>query len=237
VTDQRRLNLPLFALGAVAAHAVVLAALLPMLVTLPGSGSNRRGPVVIDVDVTPLPARGASAETGGTTGSVTLDHAANAPSAPAPAPTDTTSATTTGTVDPLTTQSVTPAIQDQAKKSTGQTAEAGGSSPGEAEHEANTSDSAVARAEPSEPLPPQTILEQAPAKEPTAEKPQSAEKSEAKKPAAKTQETTHAKPATPRTHRLVKAKPKTPAKGGDFQTLFSGSTLAPTLPQEKRATR
>ncbi|MGZ5915853.1 MAG: hypothetical protein ACXWJ4_00795, partial [Methyloceanibacter sp.] len=53
VTDQRRLNLPLFALGAVAAHAVVLAALLPMLITLPGPGPNRRGPLVIDVELVP----------------------------------------------------------------------------------------------------------------------------------------------------------------------------------------
>jgi hypothetical protein len=199
------LNLPLFALGAVAAHAVVLAALLPMLVTLPGAGSNRRGPVVIDVDVTPLPA----------------------PAAPA----DTTSATTTGTVDPLTTQAVTPATQDPVKT----TAEAGGSAPGGTEQDASPPEGAVARAEPSEPLPPETTLEQTPAKEPTAEKPE-AEKPDAKKPAAKAQETTHAKPVTQRTRRVVKAKPKTPAKG-DFQTLFSGTILSPTLPAEKRATR
>ena len=115
-----------------------------------------------------------------------------------------------------------PGAQDQAKK----TAEAG----------ASPAKDAVARAEPSEPLPPETILEQAPAKEPTAEKPQPAEKPEAKKPAAKGEDATHAKPVTPRIHRVVKAKPKTPAKG-DFQTLFSGTILSPTLPQEKRATR
>jgi hypothetical protein len=222
VTDQRRLNLPLFALGAVAAHAVVLAALLPMLVTLPGAGSNRRGPVVIDVDVSTLPASGGVA--GGATSSTAQDHAADVPAASAPA--DTTSATTTGTIDPLSTQSVTPAIPDQAKKSMGETAAASGSPP----------EDAMARAEPSEPLPPATILEQAPPKEPTAEKAQLAAKPEAKKPAAKTPEATHAKPVTPHAHRLVKAKPKAPGKG-DFQTLFSGTILAPTLPQEKRATR
>jgi hypothetical protein len=227
VTDQRRLNLPLFALGAVAAHAVVLAALLPMLVTLPGAGSNRRGHVVIDVDVTPLPASGASS---GTTGSPTHDRAADMPNASPP--TDTTSAISTGTADPLTTQAVTRAIQDQAKKTAG----AGGSASGEAGPGASPPDGVVARAEPSEPLPPETTLEQGPAKKPTAEKSQPAAKPEAKKPAANTQDETHAKPVTPRPRRLVRAKPKSPAKG-DFQTLFSGTILAPALPPDKRATR
>ncbi len=226
MTDQRRLNLPLFALGAVAAHAVVLAALLPMLVTLPGAGSNRRGPVIIDVDVTPLPAAGTV--NGGVSGGTTQDHAAQDHAADVPgasAPADTSSATTTGTIDPLTTQSVTPA-QEQAEELIAKPAAIGGNAPG----------AAVAGIEPSEPLPPETILEQTPAKEPTAEKPQPAEKAEAKKPTAKPQETTHVKPVAPRSGRLVKAKPKTPAKG-DFQTLFSGTILSPTLPQEKRATR
>lgn len=228
-----------------AAHAVVLAALLPMLVTLPGPGSDRRGPVVIDVDVTPLPPSGAAAETGGATGTATPDLAAGVPGAsarpdttsalPAPGTSGETTAAATGTADPLTTQSVTPAIQDRAKTTAEKSAEAGGGPAGATAREASPTDGAIARAEPSEPLPPETILEQAPAKEPGAAKPQPAEQPAATKPAAKTQATTHAKPVTPR--RVVKAKPKTPASRGDFQTLFSGTTLAPTLPQEKRATR
>ncbi|MGZ5850377.1 MAG: hypothetical protein ACXWJN_07300, partial [Methyloceanibacter sp.] len=115
------MNLPLFALGAVAAHAVVLAALLPMLITLPGPGPNRRGPLVIDVEVVPAGSSATPAIGSGQTsaGSSASDPATFAPDMAAagkpepelPDPTETTSALSASpappetAADPMTTQS------------------------------------------------------------------------------------------------------------------------------------
>ncbi|MGO8841516.1 MAG: hypothetical protein ACLQF1_10395 [Methyloceanibacter sp.] len=59
MTDRRSITLPLCVLGAGAVHGLCVAALLPMLITLPGPGNS--GPSVIDVEVMPA---SASTETG-----------------------------------------------------------------------------------------------------------------------------------------------------------------------------
>jgi hypothetical protein len=239
VTDQRQLNLPLFALGAVAAHAVVLAALLPMLVTLPGPGSSPRAPLIIDVDVTPgasLAPAGPQPEPSlpadaGTTSALPLE-----PSPPAPAETAAAIA-----ADPMTTQS-TPPMAD---------AESGGAPSDSAKTHANAGlptpppagaapAPSLARAEPPDTLPPaapSAATEQATANAPKAEALKPVEAPGAKKATA-----VRAQPVTPHVNRVVKAKPKAPAPGADFKSLFSGTILAPTIPKapaarDQRATR
>jgi hypothetical protein len=236
VTDQRQLNLPLFALGAVAAHAVVLAALLPMLVTLPGPGSSPRGPLIIDVDVTP----GASPA-----------PLAPQPEPPIPADTATTSAlpepsppapAETIAADAMTTQSTAP-MADAGQPSAVPGAESvGAPSDSATTHEdaglpASPPAGALARAEPPETLPPAAPATSAATEQATA----NAAKTEVPKPsaapAAKKATAVRAQPVTPRANRVVKAKPKAPAPGADFKSLFSGTILAPTIPKDQRATR
>jgi hypothetical protein len=63
VPDQERFRLTLFVLGVVAVHALCLAALLPVLITLPGPDNSEPKHVVVDVDVlsgSAPPATGAS---------------------------------------------------------------------------------------------------------------------------------------------------------------------------------
>jgi hypothetical protein len=50
----RQINLPVFAIGAGVIHAIGLAVLLPLLITLPGPGSDiDPHAVAIDVDIVP----------------------------------------------------------------------------------------------------------------------------------------------------------------------------------------
>ena len=46
-----RAKLPVFAIGAGVVHAIGIAILLPLLITLPGSGDNPQRPVNIEIDV------------------------------------------------------------------------------------------------------------------------------------------------------------------------------------------
>ena len=46
-----RAKLPVFAIGAGVVHAIGIAILLPLLITLPGTGDNPQRPVNIEVDV------------------------------------------------------------------------------------------------------------------------------------------------------------------------------------------
>jgi cytoskeleton protein RodZ len=244
VTDQRQLNLPLFALGAVAAHAVVLAALLPMLVTLPGPGSIPRSPLIIDVDVTP----GAS-----------LAPLAPRPEPPIPADAATTSALpepsppapaeTAAAIaaDPMTTQSTAP-MADTGQASAVPGAESVGAPSDSAKtHEdaglpASPPAGALARAEPPETLPPDAPATSAATAQATANAPKVEVPKPVAAPAVKKATAVRARPVTPRANRVLKAKPKAPASGADFKSLFSGTILAPTIPKapaarDQRATR
>jgi hypothetical protein len=240
VTDQRQLNLPLFALGAVAAHAVVLAALLPMLVTLPGPGSSPRGPLIIDVDVTP---------------------ASPAPSVPPPEPSIPSDTTTTSALplepsppahaeaaaavaaDPMTTQSTAPMVGAESAGAPSDSAKIHEDAGLPVSPPAGAAPApSLARAEPPDTLPPaapapSAATEQATASEPKAEVPKPVEA-----PAAKKATAVRAQPVTPHANRVVKAKPKAAAPGADFKSLFSGTILAPTIPKapaarDQRATR
>jgi hypothetical protein len=57
VIELKQINLPLFLIGAGVVHLVGLAALLPMLITLPGPGGDiEPKAVVVDVDIVPAAA-------------------------------------------------------------------------------------------------------------------------------------------------------------------------------------
>jgi hypothetical protein len=244
VTDQRQLNLPLFALGAVAAHAVVLAALLPMLVTLPGPGSSPRGPLIIDVDVTPgaSPAPLAPQPEPSIPADTATTSALPEPSRPAPAETAAAIA-----ADPMTTQSTAP-MADAGQAS----AVLGAESVGAPSDSAKTHEDAglparphagaapapsLARAEPPETLPPAVPATNAATEQATANAPKAEVPKPVAAPAAKKATAVRAQPVTPRANRVVKAKPKAPTPGADFKSLFSGTILAPTIPKDQRATR
>ena len=231
MTDERRLNLPLFALGAVAAHAVVLAALLPMLVTLPGPGKVSRGPLIIDVDVMHAPSSSSDKPEPGAlepteaTSALPVSPAASEPAAAA---------------DPMTTQATAPMVDTgQANAPASADAKSAATGPGETQQDARLPDSPptpitpgtvppIARAEPPETLPPAKPAASA-ATEPA--NPAKVEKPMVKKPAA-----VRAKPVSPRAPRIAKAKPK--ASDGDFNSLFSGTMLAPpTAAKDRSATR
>ena len=219
VTDQRRLNLPLFALGAVAAHAVVLAAFLPMLVTLPGPGAHRRGLMAIDVEVVhDTPAADIAASD---PDEIT---AALPASPPIPEPVAPADRVTIEATAPLADAGP---VNDMSPGETG----LGAAQPG--------GESAIARAEPPTMVPPpdEPVSPAAtePAKPTSAVAPKQVERP-VKKPVMA------AKPA-PRAQHVAKAKPKAAAPNRDFNALFSGTILAPTpfkptvaAPQQ-RATR
>jgi hypothetical protein len=247
VTDQRRLNLPLFALGAVAAHAVVLAALLPMLITLPGPGTNRRGPLVIDVEVVPAgssatPAIGSGQTNAGSSASDPVTFApdtaaAGKPEPELPNPTETTLALPASpappetAADPMTTQSTAP-LADAGPVNEGAGGEAQSAptvreeTPRRAGRSGSGAPPAIARAEPPDAVTAavesaaHAAAEQAPAKQPSAAvKPKQIEKSAAKKHAAVS--------AKPRVSRIAKAKPKHPTSNGDFNTATGWGPIAP----------
>ena len=245
MTDQRQLNLPLFALGAVAAHAVVLAALLPMLVTLPGPGSSPRGPLIIDVDVTPGASPAPSVpqpEPSIPSDAATTSALPVEPSPPAPAEAAAAVAADPMTTQSMTTQSTAPMVGAESVGAPSDSAtiheDAGlpASPPAGA-----TPAPSLARAEPPDTLPPaapapSAATEQATANEPKAEVPKPVEA-----PAAKKATAVRAQPVTPHANRVVKAKPKAATPGADFKSLFSGTILAPTIPapaaRDQRATR
>lgn len=249
VTDQRRLNLPLIALGAVAAHAVVLAALLPMLITLPGPGTDRRGPLVIDVEVMPTASSAGSGQTDA--GSPASDPVTFAPDIatagkPEPGvrdPSETTSAlpvspaSTETAPDPMGTQS-TPPPADAASlnESVGGEAQSAPTvrdePPRRAGQSASSAPAAIARAEPPDAVTPivqsatHAVAEQAPAKQPSAVKPKRVEKPATKKPAAVS--------AKPRVSRIAKAQPEAPTSNGDFNTATGWGPIAPSANKSSR---
>jgi hypothetical protein len=250
VTDQRRLNLPLIALGAVAAHAVVLAALLPMLITLPGPGTNRRGPLVIDVELMPTassatPATGSGQMGAGSSASdpVTFapDIAATGKPEPgAPDPAETTSAMpvspapTETASDPMTTKSTAP-LADANETAGGEAQSAPtvrDETPRRAGQSANRAPAAIARAEPPDAVTPvvqsaaPAVAEQVPAKQPSAVKPKRAMKPATKKPAAAS--------AKPRVSRIAKAQPEAPTSNGDFNTATGWAPMAPSANKSSR---
>jgi hypothetical protein len=248
VTDQRRLNLPLFALGAVAAHAVVLAALLPMLITLPGPGTDRRGPLVIDVEVIPTassatPAKGSGQTSAGSSASDPVTFAPDTAAAGKPElpdPTETTSALPASPAppetDPMTTQSTAPLAdavpEDERDGGGAQSAPTvRDEPPRRADQSGSGAPPVIARAEPPDVVTPtiesaiRAAAAQARTKRPSAVKPKQVEKAP-RKPAAAS--------AKPRVSRIAKAKPKGPAPNGDFNTATGWGPIAPSANKSSR---
>jgi hypothetical protein len=280
------LNLSLCAVGAIAAHALCIAALLPMLITLPGPGaeSGKPAPMVIDVEMAPgphaalpdarselgrntadnpapssdpvtAPTPGASDPTGETSALPKPPEAALAPTSPgaSPAPSD-AAADADPLSDSMTTQSTRP-LADQGETSSGGEAKVTGTSSGEMVKEADPAVADPAATEPADAAPeaaPSLARAEPPTSTPPAADPATSEEAakvpasegapKVKKPAkpAKLEPSVkkraaHANSVAPHLRRVVKAKPKAPAgQGGNFNSLFSGTILAPPATTAKR---
>ena len=236
------MNLPLCAVGAIAAHALCIAALVPMLITLPGPGAERAtpAPMVIDVEMAPGPPA-ALPDARSEPGRNTADD---------PAP----SSDPDPLSDSMTTQSTRP-LADEGETSSGGEAKVTDTSSGEMVKEADPAVADPAATEPADAAPeaaPSLARAEPPTSAPPAADPATSEEAakvpasdgapKVKKPAkpAKLEPSVkkraaHANSVAPHLRRVVKAKPKAPAgQGGNFNSLFSGTILAPPATTAKR---